>query len=118
MPEPERLLLVGGDLMARSRVEDAARRAGLEFGQVPALGSAPTGAPPTIVVVDLDSGGREALDALAAARDRGDEPLRAIGYFSHVDAELGEAARGAGLETYPRGRFWRTLPAILAGGPE
>jgi hypothetical protein len=102
--------------MARSRIEDAARRAGLDFEQAPALAPQSAGgrdAGSTIVVVDLDSGGREALAALAAARETGNEPLRAIGYFSHVDVALGEAARGAGVEAHPRGRFWRTLPDIL-----
>ena len=116
MPEAERVLFVGGDLMARSRVEDAARRAGLDFEQVPALSSQPRGeldARPTIVVIDLDSGGRDALAALAASRQEDKPPLRALGYFSHVDAALGEAARAAGVEAHPRGRFWRTLPDIL-----
>ena len=119
MPNAERLVLVGGDLMARSRLEDAARRAGLEFAHVaahsPALDVAEDRS--ALIVVDLDSVGSEGLGALEGL-GHGDELLRVIGYFSHVDAELGEAARRAGVETYPRGRFWRTLPDLIAGAAE
>lgn len=110
-----RVALVGADLMGRSRVEDAVRRAGLEFVAATSTNGIRE-LEADLVVVDLDSVGKELVRSWGGRSG----PV-AIGYFSHVDAELGEAARAAGIEAMPRGRFWRTLPDILASlerGPE
>jgi hypothetical protein len=111
-----RLLLVGGDLMARARVEQVAAGAGIvvELAAPGSLAARLTKARDVdLVVLDLDSGGRGLLDEVASA---GVAPeTRVVGYFSHVDASLGEAARRAGCEALPRGRFWRTLPELLRG---
>jgi hypothetical protein len=107
------VLFVGDDLLARARVEEAAKRSGAgvevvspeEIGRKVADGDA-------VVLVDLDSAGPEGLAALSEVSGR----ARVIGYFSHVDEELGSKAREQGIEALPRGRFWRELPSILAGG--
>ena len=54
------------------------------------------------------------LDALAAAaRGAG---VEVVVYYPHVDAALRKAAKRAGIErVYPRSRFLRDLPKILAG---
>jgi hypothetical protein len=109
------VVMVGGDLMARSRVEQAAEAAGLRlerlaFNDLDALEQAPRA---EVVVLDLDDGGRELIDRWVALA--GDEAPRTIGYFSHVDAALGEHAGANGIEAMPRGRFWRTLNETLAG---
>ena len=54
------------------------------------------------------------LDALAtAARGSG---VTVVAYYPHVDAELRKAAKRAGIEhVYPRSRFLRDLPTIIAG---
>ena len=111
------VLLVGGDLMARARLQDAASRAGAELHTVAkgALSEALVSDPPDLVVLDLDEGREPVLQELEAARSRGARPARVIGYFSHVDERLGEAARRAGCEALPRGRFWRELPRLLGG---
>ena len=118
MPERTTVLLIGGDLMARARLESAARAVGAELVTAAhdRLESALEEHRASIVVVDLDGGGERALAALQRARARGLLPERVVGYFSHVDAQLGEAARAAGCETFPRGRFWRSLADIL-GAP-
>lgn len=74
--------------------------------------------PADLVVVDLDEGGPEVLEELAAARERGLLPRRVLGYFSHVSQEVGAAARDAGVEVYPRGRFWRELTSLLTAEGE
>lgn len=107
------VLFVGDDLLARARVEEAAKRSGAaveivapeEVGRMPVDSEA-------LVLVDLDRVGADGLAGLSGAVERG----RVIGYFSHVDEELGEKARAEGIEALPRGRFWRELPAILATG--
>ena len=109
------VLLVEGDLMARARLEAAARDAGADIVAVGAedLAAALKGSRVGVVVVDLDAGGDRALAAVRQARDRGVLDQRVIGYYSHVDAALGAAASAAGVEALPRGRFWRTLPEVL-----
>ncbi|MGH2735977.1 MAG: hypothetical protein ACRDKZ_10380 [Actinomycetota bacterium] len=107
---PRRVAFVGADLMGRARIDDAVRRAGMELtvlasprpGDVDQIAA-------DLVLIDLDAAGVEFVRAWG---DRG-SAIRAIGYFSHVDATLGEAASAAGIEALPRGRFWRTLPEIL-----
>jgi len=114
-----RVLMVGGDLMARSRVEAAASASGVDVDRTtPAeLPDALAARPYDLVIVDLDAAGAEALRPLEAARSSGAGTARVVGYFSHVDAALGEAARRAGCEALPRGRFWRGL-SDLVGRPE
>lgn len=111
------VVLVGGDLMARARVESAARQAGVQL-----VSTRPTTLettleqdPASLVIIDLDDGGESVLRAVVAARSRNLVPERVVGYFSHVDTELGEAARAAGCEALPRGRFYRELSEILRG---
>jgi CheY-like chemotaxis protein len=113
-----RALLVGADLMARARLEQAAGDAGLSVATAPPerLHDALRAHEPDVVILDLDAGGRELLDRLEEARTGGALRGRVVGYFSHVDADLGAAARAAGCEALPRGRFWRALPEVLAGG--
>lgn len=113
-PPSSLVVLLGGDLNARVRIERAARARGLEVvtstvGELPGVLSRAR-----LVIVDLDSVGREVLDALSATRDAARVDVPAIGYFSHVDAALGAAAAAAGVEALPRGRFWRELDAVVA----
>ena len=109
------VVMIGGDLMARSRVEQAAQAAGLRLVRLAFEDLAALERPPQadVVVLDLDDGGRALIDRWVALA--GDEAPRAIGYFSHVDVALGEHAGANGIEAMPRGRFWRTLGETLAG---
>lgn len=106
-----KLLLASRDLVAKARVADAAGRAGwtMVTARVADLSGAVAEHSPELVVVDLDEAGEPTLHAL------GPTMTRTIGFFSHVDTALGEAARAAGVEAVPRGRFWRTLPQLLEG---
>ncbi len=110
-----RVLLVSADLLARARLENAARVVGAELDAVgpDALVEALRERNPDVVVLDLDAGGAALLDRLGAARAEGTVPDRVIGYFSHVDDALGRAAELAGVQALPRGRFWRTATELL-----
>ena len=101
--------------MARARVERAATDAGLEARSASpgAVVETLRAAPPGMLILDLDAGGTGVIDELVAARRAGIAPERVVGFFSHVDEELGARARAAGCEALPRGRFWRTLPELL-----
>jgi len=53
------------------------------------------------------------LDALAVAARRAGVTI--VAFYPHVDSELRKAAKRAGIERiYPRSRFLRDLPKILA----
>ena len=109
------VVLVDGDLLAVSRVESAARAAGAVFGTCRSTEIRVKLArePIDLVIVDLDRGGRPALEELAATDDM-PAPHRVIGFFSHVDDELRDAAKRAGVEAWPRGRLWRSLEQLLS----
>jgi hypothetical protein len=109
MTSPTRVLLVSGDLAARARVEAATERVGGELRtcRLEDLSRVLKEEQFDLVVGDLDSGGTSLIEALR------DHPTRVVGYYSHVDDELGRTARAAGLEPIPRGRFWRELDVII-----
>ena len=109
-----RVLLVDGDLLALSRVESATRAAGAELDTCAAgeLQTTLAASSFDLVIVDLDRGGRGALDALAAAR-KDSAPGRVIAFYSHVDEDSRSAAESAGIEAWPRGRLWRSLQDLL-----
>ena len=87
-----KIVVVTSDLLMSSRIPGAVRvRPGDELP------------PADLYLIDLDQTGP--VDPPPAGR--------AIGYFSHVDEALGEAARARGLEAWPRGRLLRDLPTLL-----
>ena len=112
---PEVVLLVGGDLLARARLERAVADAGAELRttspekMLDAIGSER----PDLLVLDLDRGQSGVLEDLADARSRNLPTERVVGYFSHVDSSLRAQAQAAGCRALPRGRFWNTLPKEL-----
>ena len=107
------VLLVGGDLNAQVRVGDAAHRAGGTLQRVASedLATEIASKAPSMVVIDLDEVGAEALTAVP--RDSSPDGPMVVAYFSHVDGALGESARQAGVAALPRGRFWRELPSLV-----
>ncbi len=110
------VLLVDGDLLALGRLEAAAQACGtaVHTCSVDALGSTVAATKPDLVVVDLDRAGRAALDELERLRTE-DLAARVVAFVSHVDDELIRAARAAGIDAWPRGRFWNALDEILNG---
>ncbi|MGH2693678.1 MAG: hypothetical protein ACRDJJ_02570 [Actinomycetota bacterium] len=105
----KRVLLVGGDLSARARLEAAAQRTGSELRtcRLEDVAEAVGAEPIDLVVADLDSGREIVVEALR------DVTTRVVGFYSHVDTALGEAAKAAGIEAVPRGRFWRELDDLF-----
>ena len=105
-----RIVVASADLQVRARVDRAA-------GAV-ATFTAPTGFAEKLpgaglLVLDLDAGGQAAIDEAAVYAGTADGPSRVIGFYSHIDDDLKRAAQAAGIEAYPRGRFWRDLPSLL-----
>ncbi len=100
------------DLMDRSRVAGAVP--GVRFvPDAAALVEAFRAARGTPTVL-VDLGRQGVLDVAAGLVADG---VRVVGFGSHVDTDLLEGARAAGLEVHPRSRLFRSLPALLAGTP-
>jgi hypothetical protein len=101
------------DLLIEVRIEAAARLQGVVLQTVSAeeaathIGDSQHG----LVIADLAV--VSDLDALAAAaRGAG---VEIVAFYPHVDTELRKAATDAGIDyVYPRSRFLRELPKILA----
>lgn len=115
-PDSQRtVLLIGSDLMARERIRSAAAHLGMKsvsaapVDMIDALRSEA----PDVLVLDLDEGRDALLADLETARADKLTPDVVIGFYSHVDAELGRAAEDAGCRAVRRGRFWASLPDLL-----
>ena len=120
MSIPAKIVLASDDLQARARVLDALEAPGRTVVTTGATGFGEAARGAEALILDLDRGGRAALDELAAMEAGGEGPQRVFGFFSHIDADLGRDARAAGCLAMPRGKFWRTLPGLLdqpASGP-
>ena len=104
---PDRWVLASSDLNARARILKVA-------GAIELVTTAPTGfrshiTTASLLILDLDEGGLEALTELGEARAAGEGPADVVGFLSHVDRDLGRAAREAGCRAVARGRFWAHL---------
>jgi len=106
MTPPARVVAFVPDLMDRSRL---GRLGDVEVVHVAGPGAlAEVATDEDLVVVDLSRPG--VLAALADVRGQ------VVGFASHVDTELLEAARAVGCgEVLPRSRFFATLGARLSG---
>jgi hypothetical protein len=112
---PRKVVLASDDLNARARVLAAAEGATVEV-----VTTSPTSfrahlAGADLLILDLDRGRTEALSELGGAIEAGEAPPEVVGFLSHVDGSLARAAREAGCRAIARGRFWSSLPEVLAG---
>ena len=116
MSIPPKVVLASADLNARARVLEAAGEREVVVTGPLGFSAALQGA--GLLVLDLDEGGVRALEELMEAKASGTAPANVIGFMSHVDRELGRAAREAGCHAIARGRFWTHLAEILGtNGP-
>ncbi len=112
------VVVLEDDLLFLSRIREAAGSARVRVVRTAAaLVEACQEDPEALVLADLDSA---RLDAVAAIRALRAEPALAqrqvIGFFSHVHADVGQAALAAGASrVLTRGAFVGALPALLAG---
>jgi len=95
--ETMRAVLVVTDLMARSRLQQAATEAGYEVSALRRVPD-PEAEAPDILVVDLDLPG--ALDATTVWR-QAHPAVRVVGFAFHVEGDLIRRARDAGVEVVP-----------------
>ncbi len=70
-----------------------------------------------LVLIDLNVAGVDVCGAIRVCKER-PQPPQVIGFLSHVQTELAEAARAAGADlVLPRSRFTEQLPTLLQAAP-
>ena len=74
--------------------------------------------PPSLVIFDLNNPRTDPLGIVASMKDDATlAGIHTVGFVSHVQTELIEAARQAGVDhVMARSMFAERLPQILAGG--
>jgi CheY-like chemotaxis protein len=115
------ILAAVDDMFFAAKIRATAEALGVSikfFRGVEALVSSAAEQAPQLILVDLHN---EKLDPIELARElRSKQPLNAIpllGFFSHVQVDLKQAAIEAGYnEVLPRSVFSRDLAKILAEG--
>jgi DNA-binding NarL/FixJ family response regulator len=114
------ILAAVDDLLFSSKIRGAARQAGVEvrFARTPGtVLDEIRRHRPALVILDLDAARLEPIAVLDALRgEPPPERPRTVGFVSHVQAEVIEAARAAGLgAALARSAFVAALPQIVAG---
>lgn len=115
------ILVAVDDLMFSSKIRTTATQLGLPLAFVRSpqqvVDEARTSAP-TLIVFDLNSVRCQPLEAIAALKaDPELARIRTVGFVSHVQTDLIDAARATGLdEILPRSTFTAQLASILERG--
>lgn len=107
------VLVAVRDLMFRSKFQEAAARTGVDVRFAPRdrpLAEAIRELGAGTVLADLNEPG--ALDALRGAAGGN---VRAVGWLGHLQQDLMDAARAAGVEVLTRGQLVAKLDGILRG---
>jgi hypothetical protein len=103
---------MGGDLLGRTRIEEAVARRGLAPRSLaPNKLSEVDISEVRAIFADVDSD--EVLEAVATMDVTGRDILL-VGYYAHVDRSRAERVKQAGWQAMPRGRLFRELPELLS----
>jgi CheY-like chemotaxis protein len=112
------VLLVSRDLMGASRVEGAARLAGVEFRMVGSVDDAIefcATTPVSLVMVDLTLAGLDVAVLVERLKCRETITTTIVAYGPHVHEAALEAAKSAGCDqVLSRGQFISQVDAIIA----
>jgi ActR/RegA family two-component response regulator len=115
--QKKKVVAVLSDLMFTVKIQEAAKRAGLEAvfvrSQEHALAEAKQ--KPAVMILDLHNTAAEPLDIIAAVkRDENTNKISLVGFVSHVQADLKRAAEEKGCDVViARSAFSQNLPTIL-----
>ena len=111
------VVAVLNDLMFTVKIQEAAKRAGLNVvfvkSQEAALERAKEN--PAVIILDLNTSSVEPLDVIAQLKsDEQTSKISLLGYVSHVQGDLKLAAQQKGCDTVmARSAFSQNLPTIL-----
>ncbi|HEY3937222.1 MAG TPA: response regulator [Bryobacteraceae bacterium] len=117
MTTPKKVIALLNDLMFTVKIQEAAKRAGLEAvfvtTQQDALVRAGQGA--AALILDLNYAAAEPLELIGKLKnDEQTKDIALVGYVSHVQVDLRQAAQEKGCDTVlARSAFSQNLPAIF-----
>ena len=114
------IIAVVDDLFFASKIRGTGEQVGVDIQFAKSIDAALNKArdeAPALVIVDLNAGCCDAVElAQAFKHDDNLNTIPLLGFFSHVQIELQQAALGAGFDrVMPRSAFTRNLAAILNG---
>jgi CheY-like chemotaxis protein len=113
----KKIVAVLSDLMFTVKIQDAAKRAGLDVVFVKSLDSALAQAPqdPAAFLLDLNDAAARPLELITSLKGNPQTSgIPLIGFVSHVQSEVIQAAREKGCDTVmARSAFSQNLPAIF-----
>jgi CheY-like chemotaxis protein len=115
--DSKKILAVLEDLFFTVKINESAKRAGLSIEFVKSeqdvLDRAKHG--PALIIVDLNYSGIDPLRLIATLKAENEtKTISLIGYLSHVQGELKQAAHEAGCDmVLARSAFSQNLPQIL-----
>lgn len=113
------ILVVVDDLIFLSKIQHAAAllNVPLETASPGGLRAKMVANVPGAVILDLNHRSGQAIDALRAVKEDADtRDVMVVGFVSHVQADLIDAARKAGCDVVlARSAFSQRLPEILQG---
>ena len=114
---PSAVFAVISDLLFRSKIDDAARRAGVPLRvakSVEQLDRHLGTSTPAVVLVDLEMAGLDTpamLERLRATPVGANVPV--IGFAGHMNVDVIHAARAGGVQVMARSAFVAQLPALM-----
>jgi len=115
--EKKKVVAVLSDLMFTVKIQEAAKRAGMEpvfvNSQKDAIAQARLH--PAVIIFDLNHSGVEPLELIAKLKsDEETKGINLLGYVSHVQVDLRKAAEEKGCDVViARSAFSQNLPALL-----
>lgn len=113
----KKLVAVLTDLMFTVKIQEAAKRAGMDVVFVKSGETALAHAKmsPAAIIIDLNGTSVDALDLIGALKtDPETKGVELIGYVSHVQTDLRQAAEQKGCDiVVARSAFSQNLPAML-----
>jgi PleD family two-component response regulator len=115
--EPKKILAVVSDLFFSVKITEAAKRSGLalEFVKDPKEVLEKAKAKPTLIIFDLNFDAGEPLQLIPKLKGSAEtKGISLIGYLSHLQGELKQAAQEAGCDmVMARSAFSQNLSQIL-----
>ncbi len=115
--ERKKAVAVLNDLMFTVKIQEAAKRAGLDVVFVKSEGDALALAEenPAVIILDLNHAGADPLQLISTLKGSDQTSgIPLVGYVSHVQVDLRKAAQDAGCDfVVARSAFVQNLPELL-----
>ncbi len=115
--QPKPVFVVISDLIFRSKIDEAARRAGVPLRVAKSLEQLERhlgNATPAVVLMDLEMEGVDTPAMLSRLRSNAEAAkVPVIGFAGHTNVEVIHAARADGVQVMARSAFVAQLPAMM-----